>query len=103
MTTRATDYGRWPELGQVLGGYLHQDWDLEADSPDDALRLARVESEEQVSAAIEQINELLAGNQSDAELTEIVERMSAGYSPILDGWTIRAWLVHAKALLGGEA
>ena len=94
----------WPDLTQLLGGYLHQDWDLDAPTPDDALRDAAREGQgdEQVAGAIQQIDALLTSGYDEASLTAIVERMTAGYSPVLDGWKTRDWLEHAKAILGGS-
>lgn len=94
----------WPDLAQLLGGYLHQDWEIEGDTPDAALRKAREEygSTDDLDRVIEQLGALIASSHDDWTLLTMVERMTAGYSPELDGWTTRAWLAHAKALLEGR-
>jgi hypothetical protein len=91
---------RYPNLFQVFGGYLHQDFDLDYESPDAALRdAAHGQGPEQVGAAIGEIDDLLSAGLEPRTLTEIVERLTAGYSPVLDGWEIRDWLKHARTLL----
>ncbi|MEK6274801.1 MAG: contact-dependent growth inhibition system immunity protein [Actinomycetota bacterium] len=91
---------QYPNLRQVLGGYLHQDFDLDFESPDAALRdAAQGQGPQQVGGAVQEINELLASDLESRQLTEIVERLTAGYSPVLDGWEIRDWLQHARTIL----
>jgi CdiI immunity protein len=94
---------RFPGLFQVLGGYLHQDWDIEAETPDDALRLAAEEGPKQAAAAVREIDMLLASDVDDKQLMRLIERLTAGYSPELAGWEARAWLVHARELLSTGA
>ena len=94
----------WPELSRILGGYLHQDWDIEGDTPDDALRLARREGDStDLATAVQEIDALLATQLDETGLREIVERMTEGYSPSLDGWEIRPWLRHVRQILAGGA
>jgi hypothetical protein len=90
---------RFPSLFQVLGGYLHQDWDIDAETPDDALRLAAEEGPEQAGAAVREIDALLASEVDDKHLMRLIERLTAGYSPELEGWRARDWLLHARELL----
>jgi CdiI immunity protein len=93
---------QFPNLFQVLGGYLHQDFDLDSESPDDALRnAAEGQGREQISGAIREIDHLLASPMRDGQLMTLVERMTAGYSPALEGWAARDWLRHARELLAG--
>jgi hypothetical protein len=97
-TAEATDL--FPNLFQVLGGYLHQDFDCDFASADEALRTAAEEQgREQVAGAVREIDALLAGGFDDRTLIAIVERLTTGYSPVLDGWEIRPWLEHARAIL----
>ena len=94
----------YPNLGQVLGCYLHQDFDLEYASPDDALRdAARSQGHDQVSAAVREIDELLDSGLDAKGLEEAVHRLTGwGYGPELDGWKVRDWLLHAKEVLSAE-
>jgi hypothetical protein len=92
--------GAYPNLFQVLGGYLHQDFDLDFDSPEEALQAAATgQGSEQVGAAIRELDELLSSHADDDVLIQIVERLTTGYSPVLDGWQIRPWLEHTRAIL----
>jgi hypothetical protein len=91
---------QFPNLFQVLGGYLNQDFDLDYDSPDAALRAAAEEQGyEQITGAIREIDDLIAGEMRDDHLMRVVERLTAGYSPELEGWSARDWLRHARELL----
>jgi hypothetical protein len=91
---------QFPNLFQVLGGYLHQDFDLDYDSPDAALRAAATgQGYEQIGGAIREIDRLLAGPIGEDELMRLLERLTAGYSPELEGWGARDWLAHVRELL----
>jgi hypothetical protein len=96
VTADATE--RFPHLFQVFGGYLHQDFDLEYASPDEALSAAGQEYHD-VPAAVSEIDRMLESGLDDRHLTDAVERLTAGYSPELDGWQIRPWLDHAREIL----
>jgi hypothetical protein len=91
----------YPNLSEVLGGYLNQDFRLDFDSPDAALRAAATgQGSGQVSAAIREIDTLLESTLDDEALDQILDRLTAnGYSPSLDGCQMRPWLQHARALL----
>jgi hypothetical protein len=91
---------QFPNLLQVLGGYLHQDFDVDHDSADTALRdAAGSQGHEQITGALREIDHLLASEIGDDELMRLVERLTAGYSPELEGWNARDWLRHARDLL----
>ncbi|HVM17614.1 MAG TPA: contact-dependent growth inhibition system immunity protein [Gaiellaceae bacterium] len=91
---------QFPNLFQVFGGYLHQDFDLEFASPDEALLAAAAgQGSEQVGDAVREIDSLLESDLDDSQLHAIVERLTAGYAPELDAWEARAWLAHARRLL----
>jgi CdiI immunity protein len=92
---------QFPNLFQVFGGYLHQDWDIEAASWDEALRLAVAEAPEQAAAAAGEIEVLLASELDDDQLMKLIERLTTGYSPELGGWAARPWLRRAGELLTG--
>ncbi len=92
----------FPNLFQVLGGYLHQDWDVDFETPDDALRAARAgQGSEQIRGAIAEIEELLAANVDDDAVDAIVRPMTGGYDPKADGRTARQWLRHVREVLEG--
>jgi catechol 2,3-dioxygenase-like lactoylglutathione lyase family enzyme len=93
----------FPNLFQLLGGYLHQDFDLDHANADAALAAAAHEDKARAAGAARELDALLASSRDDDGLTRLVERLADGYSPTLDGWRIRAWLEHVAAILRGGA
>jgi hypothetical protein len=91
-----------PNLAQVLGSYLHQDWDLDHTSADDAL-LAAIAGQppRQVAAAA---SELLA-HRPPADDEAASRRFSnelCSYHPPGDGLTYSAWLDRVQHILTAD-
>jgi CdiI immunity protein len=94
----------FPNLFQVFGGYLHQDFGLEFGSADEALGAAAAgQGSEMVGAAIVEIDGLLGRRLSHDELEAVIERLTIGYAPELEGWDAHEWLAHARAILEAGA
>lgn len=92
--------GLCPALKQVLGGYLHEDFAEEFGSADEALRsAAKDQGAGQVIDALAELDALLRSSFTDEQLTDLIEGLTTGYSPVLDGWEIRSWLEHVQTLL----
>ncbi|MFG2788761.1 contact-dependent growth inhibition system immunity protein [Streptomyces sp. NPDC048419] len=87
---------RFPELGQLLGGYFHQDFSDFYDSHDEALDeyISEVLPEDQAKAA-QEIRELLAMVTSDQELKTATAALGLSYSPPR-GMSHRQWLQHIR-------
>jgi hypothetical protein len=103
LSTNFLDW-QFPNLLQVLGGYLHQDFDLDYESPDAALRAATEnQGHDPITGALREIDRLLASEIGDDELMQLIERLTAGFSPSLAGWTAREWLRHTRELLSSAS
>ncbi len=91
----------WVQLPQLFGGYLHQDWDLEASSIEDAVRhFMDREPEEYVLRARAELKMLLSGSHTEAELRRlVVDVWGSSYDPTLDGRGMREWLHEVASIL----
>jgi hypothetical protein len=100
MAARVDAVHEFPNLFQVLGGYLHQDFLLEFDTADAALHAAaQGQGSVQVEGAIAEIDLLHARGLPHDELEALIERLTAGCAPELEGWEASEWLMHARAIL----
>ncbi len=87
----------YPDLFQLLGGYLHQDFGSDTGTADEALRQAVVDTPDEGRAAVAaQIDSLLAAHRDERSLAIAVNQL-CDYYPPGDGLSYRAWLgeVHA--------
>ena len=91
----------FPNLGQVLGSYLHQDWDLEFATSQDALRAAKErQSNDQIAGAVVEIDDLLSRKLDEDSLSEIVVALAGGGAP--ETSEISEWLAEARQMLSSE-
>lgn len=89
-------------LEKLLRTYLHQDYDLRYGSVEQALSAFRVDATpDEQRGVIAEIDALLAGCAQDRELYEQLRIRGFIFYPPRDGETTRAWLLRARALLGG--
>jgi hypothetical protein len=82
-----------PQLGQLLGGYFHQDWGLDRDGWE--LVVDEFVTESPHSVVVQTADELsgvLAAHLTDAELTSLLDRLGASVAPAGFGMTTTAWL-----------
>ena len=92
----------YPRLSDLMGGYLHQDFDLSYESDDAAISdYAATHRADEVSQAVEEIDQLLAG-----PATGLLERFKDEVSrwDFIIGETddeARAWLLKARRILVG--
>lgn len=88
-----------PELFQILGAWLHQDWDLDHSTAEDALQASVSDvSMERLRAALSE----LEGHRpapADEEATRRFVNALCEYHPPGDGLTYVAWLDHVELLL----
>ncbi len=92
---------KFPSLVQLFGAYLHQDWCDEFESPDEAVNAFRSgEPEEAVSAARQELSELIALDLDETALSDLMSSLGCYYDPTGDGVSTRDWIVSIKALLG---
>ena len=94
----------FPRLSDLMGGYLHQNFDLSYDSDDDAVRdYAVTHSDADVRQAVEELERLLAGPP-----TGLLERFKNDVSrwDFIIGETddeARAWLLKTRSILVGAS
>ncbi|MCU0545008.1 MAG: contact-dependent growth inhibition system immunity protein [Oscillatoriaceae cyanobacterium Prado104] len=85
---------QFPHLTQFFSSYFHQDWLLEADSANDAVKnycnTAPPASVAAVSVELRQLLEMPIA-QPDLE-TFLLEELGCYYDPSSDDLTIREWL-----------
>lgn len=83
---------RFPELGQFLGGYLHQNYSEFHASPDDAVHEYATETApEDRAQAAQEITELLAMVAADEELRTAASALGLDLLPP-EGTSLRQWL-----------
>ncbi|MGC5166718.1 contact-dependent growth inhibition system immunity protein [Luteimicrobium sp. DT211] len=81
------------QLRRLAHLYFHQDWDLEADTPVEALaNFRRDENVDRVGVLRAELVEILSSNPSEPELEEVWDRSGAAWDPQIAGWgTYREW------------
>jgi CdiI immunity protein len=91
----------FPALYQFFGGYFHEDWREDHDTPDVAVRAFLAEAPpEAVDAARAELDRLLASGFDDAALTRLLAGgFASDYVPATDGVTTSDWLSHVGDLL----
>lgn len=88
------------ELEQFLGGYFHQDWDLEGPNTAGIVDAFVGDAErEEIGTVRSAIGELLARLDSEQELAAYAERINLGYYPPGGDQTYRAWFEEVAAHL----
>ena len=91
----------FPSLSTLFGAYLHQDWDIDYQTPENAVRaFAADATPPMVSQARREITLLLGRSLTDSELATLITReFGASYDPRLEGHSPRAWLPSVAAIL----
>lgn len=92
----------YDELSQLFGGYLHQDFDLEHDSPDAAVRDYATSGPQDAVRAVRDIDALVAEGLPESRLREQVFKLGCDYYFVADGYTAYGWLAHVRDLLTTE-
>ena len=88
-----------PELHQVLGAYLHQDFDLDCETAEDALSYSVGESRrERLTRAAAELRTYRPPS-DDEEATRRFANELCDYHPPGDGLTYVSWLDHVQAVL----
>jgi len=80
-------------LAVFIGGYFHQDWTIEG--PNAAAVVDRYAAEnlpEDVTAAKDEAEAMLAAEPDERLLADALVRMGLSYLPHVDGMTHREWL-----------
>ena len=88
-----------PELFQLLGAYLHQDWLIDYATAEEALQTAIAEaSEARITAASEELRRQRP-QPEDEPASRLFVNALCDYHPPGDGLTYSAWLDHVQRLL----
>lgn len=95
------NHAKYPNLGLLLAAYLHQDWDLEFESVESAVRaFASKESKGVVAKAREEIDSVLQLRCKEQDLVKLLtEQLGSSYNPRLSGISPQVWLQSIQALL----
>jgi hypothetical protein len=95
----ADELERCPNLFQILGGYLHQDFDLEFASAEVALAAStRESSRARLEAALAELRTHRPSADSEESTKEFVSQL-CDYHPPADGLTYVEWLDRVDAAL----
>lgn len=94
----------FPALEQFLGGYLHQDFDLDFGTAEDAVAaFAKEGPHESVRAVCDELDNALAMLDAGREQPEkFLLRLGCYFNPAADGLTVNDWLNRVRKTLMGE-
>jgi hypothetical protein len=87
---------QYPALWQLLGGYLHQDWQDDYESPSAALRDFVSGEPSYVVDLPTEIEKVLNSTPDDAALEETLVDLGSGFLPSGAGQNPREWLRSLK-------
>lgn len=91
---------QFPELEQMLGGYLGQDWPLDYDTWQGAIAAYKKEAgPNAVRQAMSELDALLAHHPDEGELQRIGVALGCDYEPSADGSGYREWLQAVRGSL----
>ena len=83
---------RWPELVQFLGGYLHQDFDLDGTAQECIEHAIRERDDDSRRRVLASLRELRAERPSEYDLALALRDLGMEYIPSIDGYTYGAWV-----------
>ncbi len=83
----------FPQLGQFLGGYFHQDWVVDRDRWEEVVDDFVVESPHSlVVECAAELRDLIAAGFTDTELTGMLERLGGMVDPSAAHMRAQGWL-----------
>lgn len=90
----------WDGLWTLFAGYFHQDYDLEYEDWQSAVRDYRSgTTSSKITRTIEQLETLLDNLKEEGELKRAIEEFGLGYYPDIGGLTYRDWLIEIASML----
>ena len=98
----STDYSTaYPDLGQFLGCYFHQDWDADYDTWEEGVQqFMRDATSEEVEATRKQLDHLLSRNRDESRIwRNPLHELYCDYDPTADGISYTEWLCQVRDLL----
>jgi hypothetical protein len=89
------------QLMHLAQAYFHQDFDLEAPTPLDVVRLfATGEPPAAVDELVSDLESLLDSSMTDSEMRELwIGEYGAAYDPLADGIEYRRWFANIRDVL----
>lgn len=92
---------RFKNLEQLLGGYFHQDWDMEgATDAEVIVAFRRAASVDQIEATIAEVDHILRRFSRDPlKIEELLAALGCEYYYQADGLTGQEWLQRVHSLL----
>jgi len=92
---------QFPHLTQFFSSYFHQDWPLEADTPNDVVNNYRSsEPPASVESASQELSKLLEMPIAPADLEAfILDELGCYYDPQSENQTVREWLESVQKSL----
>ena len=91
---------RYPALARLLAAYLHEDWRMEAETPDAAVRQFRADDGPAAAKnAGQDIERLLQDMSSESDLSTAIDTLGSYYLPALDQLSTREWLQRMASIL----
>ena len=92
----------YDSLTHLLSAYLHEDFELDHGSADDAVRAFAAGAPDMAASAGEEIGLLLADDIPEEHLRALLDELGLCYRVEADGYTARTWLAHARDVLAAE-
>ncbi len=87
-------------LQQFIGGYFHQDWNVDFESEDDAIHTFRTDvGPQDVQALVRAIEDLIHLGLSNAALTQRLYDMGLAFQPTGADGSALGWLRELRARL----
>ncbi len=90
---------RYPQLFQLFGGYLNQDW-ADYGTADAAIDAFASEGPDERPAAAQEVSKLLRDQDDDA-LEQLLGELGTGYDYRADGFSARSWFERIAGRLRG--
>jgi hypothetical protein len=89
-----------PDAAQLLAGYFHQDWVLEAQRWEDVVDDYVAETPRSaVTGCVADLRSILAAGLDEVELAAVLDRLGASIDPAAYGLSATAWLEAVLARL----
>ncbi|MCD9032256.1 hypothetical protein LDO32_11025 [Luteimonas sp. Y-2-2-4F] len=90
----------YPTLENLFAAYFHQDWAAEHATADAVIDYYRgAESADQVEAAREELDRLLAQDYDEHALAQLARGLGSEYDPTREGRSWRDWLESLRQRL----
>jgi ABC-type protease/lipase transport system fused ATPase/permease subunit len=83
-------------LGQLMGGYLHQDWDVYGGDVSDAVAAFLRDAPSRIAETADEIDELIATDMPSGELERRLEAWGCAYHAGDTDDDYRRWLMEIR-------